>query len=372
MPFFSKKNKSGSSSSHRHFQEKYELQKKLGSGGFSEVHEVVRKSDQTNYAAKIIERKRLKDNLSNLDLEIGILKAIDHPNIVKLVEHIDEKKHIYLIMTLITGGELFDRILDVGYYSEKSAATLVQQILSAVDYLHGRQIVHRDLKPENLLMLDKTPESPVILSDFGLSAYVTDEHQMRQSCGTPGYVAPEILLKRHPYNEKIDCWSTGVIVYILLCGYPPFYGETDHQIYDMIKSAEYEFDSPSWDCISESAKDFINCLLQLNPLKRYSTQQALQHPWLLSVTSQTVAEVDISEQVKEKLKTFLAKTRWKKAFNAQKAIHRMQLLKGGGQEENGNNGDNEDDDDDDSEEESSSSEQQQQQQLQLPQSTQQT
>jgi len=352
MPFFSKKNKTGgASSSHGQFQEKYEMQKKLGAGGFSEVYTVMRKSDQTKYAAKIIERKRLKDNMSNLELEIGILKAIDHQNIVKLIDHIEEKKHIYLILTLITGGELFDRILEVGYYSEKSAAALVQQILSAVNYLHSRQIVHRDLKPENLLMLNECADSPVIISDFGLSAYVTDENQMRQSCGTPGYVAPEILLKRHPYNEKIDCWSTGVIVYILLCGYPPFYGDTDHQIYDMIKNADYEFDSPSWDCISHSAKDFINCLLQLNSLKRYSTQQALQHPWLLSETSQP--EVDISVQVKEKLKAFLAKTRWKKAFNAQKAIHRMQLLTGGGGEQS--NGSNSNKNAEQSEDESSNS-----------------
>ena len=160
-------------------------------------------------------------------------------------------------------------------------------------------------------------------SDFGLSAYVADSEQMRQSCGTPGYVAPEILFKKQ-YDQKIDCWSTGVIVYILLCGYPPFYGDTDKEIYSMIKKGDFEFDSPSWDCISQTAMDFINSLLEVNAQMRFSAEQALRHEWIVN---EMKSEVDISVQVKEKLKTFLAKTRWKKAFNAQKAIHRMQLLK---------------------------------------------
>ena len=158
---------------------------------------------------------------------------------------------------------------------------------------------------------------------------------MRQACGTPGYVAPEIL-KRKQYNEKIDCWSTGVIVYILLCGYPPFYGETDQEIYSMIKDGEFEFDSPSWDCISNSAKDFIVRLIEVNPRKRISASEALSHEWILN---ELKPEVDISTQVKEKLRAFMAKTRWKKAFNAQKAIHRMQLLTNSGSGDTSKNGD---------------------------------
>uniref|UniRef100_I3MRM4 calcium/calmodulin-dependent protein kinase n=1 Tax=Ictidomys tridecemlineatus TaxID=43179 RepID=I3MRM4_ICTTR len=209
----------------------------------------------------------------------GLVSRIKHENIVALEDIYESPNHLYLVMQLVSGGELFDRIVEKGFYTEKDASTLIRQVLDAVYYLHRMGIVHRDLKPENLLYYSQDEESKIMISDFGLSKMEGKGDVMSTACGTPGYVAPEVLAQK-PYSKAVDCWSIGVIAYILLCGYPPFYDENDSKLFEQILKAEYEFDSPYWDDISDSAKDFIRNLMEKDPNKRYTCEQAARHPWI--------------------------------------------------------------------------------------------
>lgn len=177
----------------------------------------------------------------------------------------------------VTGGELFDRIVEKGSYTEKDAAGLIRQVLAAVDYMHDQGVVHRDLKPENLLYYSADDDSKIMISDFGLSK-MEESGIMATACGTPGYVAPEVLAQK-PYGKAVDVWSIGVISYILLCGYPPFYDENDANLFAQILKGEFEFDSPYWDEISDSAKDFIRHLMCVSVEQRYTCKLALAHPW---------------------------------------------------------------------------------------------
>ncbi|KAJ4940067.1 hypothetical protein JOQ06_026377 [Pogonophryne albipinna] len=194
------------------------------------------------YALKCLKKKHLAH--SNLENEIN------HENVVGLEDFYESRTHYYLVMQLVSGGELFDRILDKGVYTEKDASMVIKQVLQAVSYLHENSIVHRDLKPENLLYYNTDENAKIMVSDFGLSK--TLEHGvMSTACGTPGYVAPEVLAQR-PYSKTVDCWSIGVITYILLCGYPPFFEDNETRLFSKIMRAEYAFHSPFWDDISES------------------------------------------------------------------------------------------------------------------------
>ena len=177
----------------------------------------------------------------------------------------------------MTGGELFDRIVEKGSYTEKDAADLIKQVLDAVAYMHREGVVHRDLKPENLLYQNQEEDSKIMISDFGLSK-MEDSGIMATACGTPGYVAPEVLAQK-PYGKSVDVWSIGVISYILLCGYPPFYDENDANLFAQILKGEFEFDSPYWDDISAEAKEFIRCLMCVDVDKRLSCEDALKHAW---------------------------------------------------------------------------------------------
>ncbi|XP_014675099.1 PREDICTED: calcium/calmodulin-dependent protein kinase type 1-like [Priapulus caudatus] len=224
-------------------------------------------------------------------------------------------------MELVTGGELFDRIVEKGNYTEKDASDLIRQVLEAVDYMHIQGVVHRDLKPENLLYFSADEDSKIMISDFGLSK-MEDSGIMATACGTPGYVAPEVLAQK-PYGKAVDVWSIGVIAYILLCGYPPFYDEDDANLFAQILRGEYEFDAPYWDEISESAKDFIRHLMCLDTAIRYTCKQAIQHPW---ISGGAALEKDIHDSVSAQLKKNFAKTKWKQAYNATAVIRRMQKL----------------------------------------------
>ncbi|KAK0075429.1 hypothetical protein PV326_011601, partial [Microctonus aethiopoides] len=231
---------------------------------------------------------------------------LTHPNIVQLLETFEDKHKVYLIMELVTGGELFDRIVEKGSYTEKDASGLIRQVLEAVDYMHEQGVVHRDLKPENLLYYSADEDSKIMISDFGLSK-MEDSGIMATACGTPGYVAPEVLAQR-PYGKAVDVWSIGVISYILLCGYPPFYDENDANLFAQILKGEFEFDSPYWDDISDSAKDFIHKLMCVNVDERYTCKQALAHPW---ISGNAASNKNIHGTVSEQLKKNFAKSRWK-------------------------------------------------------------
>jgi serine/threonine protein kinase/endonuclease/exonuclease/phosphatase family metal-dependent hydrolase len=262
------------------FFKKYELGKVLGTGAFSEVKLAINKQTKEKFAVKIIDKSKCKGNENMIDTEISILSKVHHENIVRLYDLYQIDNKIYLIMELVTGGELFDDIVRRGKYTESDAAKIVQKILLAIDYLHGMGIAHRDLKPENLLLSDKSKNGKVMISDFGLSKIFNDEEVMKTACGTPGYVAPEVL-KRQGYGKEVDLWSIGVITYILLCGYPPFYDQNNVELYKQILACRYEFEKPWWDNISEDAKGFIRKLLVLDPAKRYTAKQAVMHPFIV-------------------------------------------------------------------------------------------
>ncbi|NXB73071.1 KCC1G kinase, partial [Donacobius atricapilla] len=292
----------------------------LGSGAFSEVFLVKQKSTGKLFALKCIKKSPLNRD-SSLENEIAVLKKIKHENIVTLEDIYESTTHFYLVMQLVSGGELFDRILERGVYTEKDASLVIHQVLTAVKYLHENGIVHRDLKPENLLYLTPEENSKIMITDFGLSK-MEQNGIMSTACGTPGYVAPEVLAQK-PYSKAVDCWSIGVITYILLCGYPPFYEETESKLFEKIKEGYYEFESPFWDDISESAKDFIRHLLEKNPSVRFTCEEALRHPW---INGNTALHRDIYPSVSAQIQKNFAKSKWRQAFNAAAVVHHMRKL----------------------------------------------
>jgi len=259
----------------------YEFKNELGRGAFSIVYLGVNKTTGGKFAVKVINKKDLgKDYEKNLKMEVDILKKVNHPNIIALKELFDTPDKLYLVMELVTGGELFDKIVEKGSYTESEASTLVRKIVSAVDYLHGIDIVHRDLKPENLLLKRADDDLEVALADFGLSKIVGAQMMMQTACGTPSYVAPEVL-NASGYGKEVDMWSIGVITYILLCGFPPFYGDTVPEIFEQIMEANFDYPEEYWGSVTKDAKDFINKLLVVETSDRMSAVQALKHPWLL-------------------------------------------------------------------------------------------
>ncbi|XP_031624983.1 calcium/calmodulin-dependent protein kinase type 1 isoform X2 [Contarinia nasturtii] len=329
MPLFgkkdsTKKSKRDSRDPDKQFtiEEKYNLKELLGTGAFSEVRLAESKEHNNQlYAVKIIDKKALKGKEDSLENEIRVLRRLTHPNIVQLLETYEDKNKVYLVMELVTGGELFDRIVEKGSYTEKDASGLIRQVLEAVDYMHEQGVVHRDLKPENLLYYSADEDSKIMISDFGLSK-MEDSGIMATACGTPGYVAPEVLAQK-PYGKAVDVWSIGVISYILLCGYPPFYDENDANLFAQILKGEFEFDSPYWDEISDSAKDFIQNLMCVNVDKRYTCKQALAHPW---ISGNEASDKNIHGTVSEQLKKTFAKSRWKQAYHAATVIRQMQRM----------------------------------------------
>ncbi|KAF6217245.1 hypothetical protein GE061_001599 [Apolygus lucorum] len=331
MPLFgkkdpSKKSKKDSKDDNRDkmpsLEDKYNLKELLGTGAFSEVRLVERKEKPGEmYAVKMIDKKALKGKEDSLENEIKVLRRLTHPNIVQLLETFEDRQKVYLIMELVTGGELFDRIVEKGSYTEKDASDLIRQVLEAVNYMHEQGVVHRDLKPENLLYYSPDEDSKIMISDFGLSK-MEDSGIMATACGTPGYVAPEVLAQK-PYGKAVDVWSIGVISYILLCGYPPFYDENDANLFTQILKGEFEFDSPYWDDISDFAKNFIRQLMCVDVTKRFTCKQALQHPW---ISGNAASNKNIHGTVSEQLKKNFAKSKWKQAYHAATVIRQMQRM----------------------------------------------
>jgi len=220
------------------------------------------------------------DDIKLLRREIQIMKKLSHPNILKLYEVYEDDEQFYLVMELVKGKELFDKIVERGMYSEKDASNIIRQVVSAVEYLHDNGIAHRDLKPENLLSAGEGDEEIIKIADFGFSKSFGEEgEKLMTSCGSPGYVAPEILTAES-YDKSVDLWSVGVIIYILLSGYPPFYADSAPALFKKIMDVKYDFDDSVWDDISESAKDIIRNLLVKDPNKRFTAKQCLNHPWV--------------------------------------------------------------------------------------------
>eukprot|EP01129_Flabellula_baltica_P008477 TRINITY_DN3370_c0_g1_i1.p1 TRINITY_DN3370_c0_g1~~TRINITY_DN3370_c0_g1_i1.p1 ORF type:complete len:376 (+),score=79.16 TRINITY_DN3370_c0_g1_i1:70-1128(+) len=252
----------------------------LGVGNYSQVKLGMNKKNEEGVAVKIINKDTIINRPEMLKNEVRILQEVDHPNIIKLYGIFDSETddNVYLVMELVTGGELFDRIVEVQQYTEVEGREIMRQLLSAICYLHERGIAHRDLKPENLLLENNTENSPIKIADFGLSRVYKRETMMSTACGTPGYIAPEIL-KNVKYDKEVDLWSAGVIMYIILCGYPPFYDEEEHVLYEKIMEGQFHFHSPYWDGITNEAKDLISNLLVVDPEQRYTAEEALNAPW---------------------------------------------------------------------------------------------
>uniref|UniRef100_A0A8D1MBW1 calcium/calmodulin-dependent protein kinase n=1 Tax=Sus scrofa TaxID=9823 RepID=A0A8D1MBW1_PIG len=292
------------------FTDDYQLFEELGKGAFSVVRRCVKKTSTQEYAAKIINTKKLsaRDH-QKLEREARICRLLKHPNIVRLHDSISEEGFHYLVFDLVTGGELFEDIVAREYYSEADASHCIHQILESVNHIHQHDIVHRDLKPENLLLASKCKGAAVKLADFGLAIEVQGEQQAWFGfAGTPGYLSPEVL-RKDPYGKPVDIWACGVILYILLVGYPPFWDEDQHKLYQQIKAGAYDFPSPEWDTVTPEAKNLINQMLTINPAKRITADQALKHPWVCQRS--TVASMMHRQETVECLRKFNARRKLK-------------------------------------------------------------
>uniref|UniRef100_A0A8C1XHR0 calcium/calmodulin-dependent protein kinase n=1 Tax=Cyprinus carpio TaxID=7962 RepID=A0A8C1XHR0_CYPCA len=310
------------------FTDEYQLFEELGKGAFSVVRRCVKISSGQEYAAKIINTKKLsaRDH-QKLEREARICRLLKHPNIVRLHDSISEEGFHYLVFDLVTGGELFEDIVAREYYSEADASHCIQQILESVHHCHVNGIVHRDLKPENLLLASKMKGAAVKLADFGLAIEVQGDQQAWFGfAGTPGYLSPEVL-RKDPYGKPVDMWACGVILYILLVGYPPFWDEDQHRLYQQIKAGAYDFPSPEWDTVTPEAKDLINKMLTINPSKRITAAEALKHPWICQRS--TVASMMHRQETVECLKKFNARRKLKVSFGLTffKHLHTVSSLK---------------------------------------------
>ncbi|XP_003732493.2 calcium/calmodulin-dependent protein kinase type II subunit delta isoform X34 [Callithrix jacchus] len=295
------------------FTDEYQLFEELGKGAFSVVRRCMKIPTGQEYAAKIINTKKLsaRDH-QKLEREARICRLLKHPNIVRLHDSISEEGFHYLVFDLVTGGELFEDIVAREYYSEADASHCIQQILESVNHCHLNGIVHRDLKPENLLLASKSKGAAVKLADFGLAIEVQGDQQAWFGfAGTPGYLSPEVL-RKDPYGKPVDMWACGVILYILLVGYPPFWDEDQHRLYQQIKAGAYDFPSPEWDTVTPEAKDLINKMLTINPAKRITASEALKHPWICQRS--TVASMMHRQETVDCLKKFNARRKLKGAI----------------------------------------------------------
>ena len=259
----------------------YELCNYIGKGGFGRVYKVRHKISNQYRAMKIIQCKSLSDNHSSaINKEINILKNLDHPNILKVYEFYQSEKYVYIINELCTGGELFDKIVDVKFFSENVASNIMRQLLSAVAYCHENGVIHRDLKPENILIENSEEKDKdffhIKVIDFG-TCEILKKKKLTEQIGTSFYIAPEVI--KNSYNEKCDLWSCGVILYILLCGSPPFYGKNEKEIFKKIIEGNFTFRHKIWNKISSEAKNLVLKLLQVNPDKRLSAKEALEDIW---------------------------------------------------------------------------------------------
>lgn len=272
-------------------KEMYHINRKIiGTGHYGVVRECIDRQSGERFAIKSI-RKAKVGNFEMLKREIIIHAEVNHPNIVGLVDFFEDPKYVHLVTELCTGGELFDKIVSkaqdgAGCFSESETAHLILSILDAVAYLHSKDIAHRDLKPENFLFSSKDDDARMKIIDFGLSRNERESTDgiMRTKVGTPYYVAPEVLNRE--YTKSCDVWSLGVITYIMICGYPPFYGDDKHEIFSSVRGAKFDFPSPDWDNVSDEAKAFITSLLSKDPASRPSATEAMQHPWILSHCSE--------------------------------------------------------------------------------------
>ena len=290
----------------------YDSIKVLGEGAYGKVEQVRHKISKEIRAMKVIHKDQIQlgsEEEQALINEINIVKTLDHPNIMKVFEYYNYDNCLFIISELLSGGELFDKIKENKFLKEDVCAYLMKQIFSAVDFCHGRKIIHRDLKPENVLIESEEEASKefftVKLIDFGTSDKMKKGQNFNLQVGTPYYTAPEVL--KNNYNEKCDLWSCGVIMYLMLCGKQPFEGENDEEIYEKIRNCKIDFNDEEWDNISHDAKDLIKKLLIKDIKKRYSSREALAHPWIVKNKNIVKIDKDKFAEIVKNLRNYSAK-----------------------------------------------------------------
>lgn len=309
-----------------YFEERYSLGKVLGKGHYAVVKMGTDKATNRTVAIKSIIKKKLtaKDK-EGIYQEIEVLSDLNHPSIVKFYNHYETNTKHYIVTEFAAGGELFDRIVERQFYTEIDAKRAIKSICSALKYCHEKGVVHRDLKPENILLKSKYNDTQILIADFGFAKF--EERGLNTSLGTPGYIAPEILKGIPRYTSAVDVWSLGVILYILLCGYPPFHSNSRTKLFEKIKTGDYTFHEQYWSEVSFLAKDLVQKMLTVEPLKRYTITHALGHPWLAETLKEGKENdepktIDITPAL-ERLKRFQAKRRLRKSQRATQAVVRL-------------------------------------------------
>jgi len=269
--------------SKKKLEDVYEIKDTIGTGNYSVVKYGAHKKTGEEVALKIVDKQSLADyERDNISVEIDLLRNYgNHPNILCLKEVFEDKKRITLVTELMKGGELLTQLRKKKLYPEKEACVLARKLLSAIAYLHRNGVVHRDLKPENLLFTSESEDTEIKIADFGFARYI-GEGTLQTPCGSPAYVAPEIV-KEEEYTKSVDIWSLGVIFYIVLCGFPPFYHENTEKIFEQILKGYFDFPDPYWTRISSSAKDLITRMLKIDPKERITAEEALKHPWVAQI-----------------------------------------------------------------------------------------
>ncbi|CAN0903485.1 Calcium-dependent protein kinase 30 [Linum grandiflorum] len=291
--------------------DKYILGRELGRGEFGITYLCTDRETKESLACKSISKRKLRTAVDVEDVrrEVAIMSSLpEHSNIVKLRATYEDLENVHLVMELCEGGELFDRIVARGHYSERAAATVARTIAEVVRMCHDNGVIHRDLKPENFLFANKKENSPLKAIDFGLSVFFKPGEKFTEIVGSPYYMAPEVL-KRN-YGQEVDVWSAGVILYILLCGVPPFWAETEQGVALSILRGVLDFKREPWPQISESAKGLVRQMLEPDPSKRLTAQQVLDHPWIQN--AKKAPNVPLGDIVRTRLKQFSVMNKFKK------------------------------------------------------------
>ncbi|KAL2239923.1 UNVERIFIED_CONTAM: Calcium-dependent protein kinase 8 [Sesamum indicum] len=291
--------------------ERYDLGRELGRGEFGVTYLCTDVETGEKFACKSISKKKLRTavDIEDVRREVEIMKHMPkHPNIVSLKDTFEDDSAVHIVMELCEGGELFDRIVARGHYTERAAAVVMRTIMEVVQMCHRHGVMHRDLKPENFLFANKKETSPLKAIDFGLSVFFKPGEHFNEIVGSPYYMAPEVL-KRN-YGPEIDVWSAGVILYILLCGVPPFWAETEQGVAQAIIRSVIDFKRDPWPRVSDNAKDLVKKMLDPDPSRRLTAHQVLEHPWLQN--AKKAPNVSLGETVKARLKQFSVMNKLKK------------------------------------------------------------
>ncbi|KAK9921523.1 hypothetical protein M0R45_030030 [Rubus argutus] len=289
----------------------YSLGRKLGQGQFGTTFLCVEKQTNKEFACKSIAKRKLttQEDVEDVRREIQIMHHLaGHPNVIQIVGAHEDAVAVHVVMELCAGGELFDRIIQRGHYTERKAAKLAKVIVGVVEACHSLGVMHRDLKPENFLFVNQEEEAPLKTIDFGLSVFFRPGETFTDVVGSPYYVAPEVLRKH--YGQECDVWSAGVIIYILLSGVPPFWDETEQGIFEQVLKGELDFISEPWPSISESAKDLVQRMLVRDPKKRITAHEVLRHPWVQ--VDGVAPDKPLDSAVLTRLKQFSAMNKFKK------------------------------------------------------------